>query len=198
MSTDVLEFPTQWQEAQSISEADKKLFVTFHKEAVKNEGKSIEAGRPIFDEYDHITIIEPGSRDSFVAKVKPGSEYPQRFPQQWARYKANQDQGVSGTPLSQVPWMSLAQIAEFNAVGCKTVEQLVGMPDNISQKFMGHHALKQRAQAYLAAAKDAAPALMLQAELEKRDQEISELRAMVEAMLAAKKAEQESKAPPKG
>jgi hypothetical protein len=93
--------------------------------------------------------------------------------------------------------MTVGQVAEFAAVGCKTVEQLVGMPDNLSQKFMGHHQIKQRAQVYLDAAKEAAPALKLQAELEKRDQQIAELKATVDAMMATKKAEQTAKVPAK-
>ena len=181
MSTTTLDHEMNFQDGQQ-TEADKRLYVTFFKDAVKNEFKTIEAGRPIFDEFDFIRIITPGSRDSYVTKVRANDGYTMRFPQQWARYKQNQDQNVTGTPLSAVPWLTTAQIAEFNSVGCKTVEQLVGMSDSLSGKFMGHHQTKQRAQLFLDAANNAAPALKLQAELEKRDEEIAELRKMVEAM----------------
>ena len=192
MSTATLDYDLNFQDNQQ-TEADKRLFVQFFKDAVKNEIKSKEAGRPIFDEHDFVRVITPGSRDTVITRVADGSDYALRFPAQWARYKAGQNQDVSGTPLSQLPWMSVGQVAEFAAVGCRTVEQLVGMPDNLSQKFMGHHQLKQRAQVYLDAAKEAAPALKLQAELEKRDLEIAELRTMIEAMSASKKAEQTAK-----
>ena len=192
MSTATLDYDLNFQDNQQ-TEADKRLFVQFFKDAVKNEIKSKEAGRPIFDEHDFVRVITPGSRDTVITRVADGSDYALRFHAQWARYKAGQNQDVSGTPLSQLPWMSVGQVAEFAAVGCRTVEQLVGMPDNLSQKFMGHHQLKQRAQVYLDAAKEAAPALKLQAELEKRDLEIAELRTMIEAMSASKKAEQTAK-----
>ena len=65
MSTDVLDFAMNFEDAQQ-AEADKKLLVAFYKGLEKNEFKSIEAGRPIFDEMDLIKIITPGSRDSFV------------------------------------------------------------------------------------------------------------------------------------
>jgi len=192
MSTATLDYDLNFQDNQQ-TEADKRLFVQFFKDAVKNEIKSKEAGRPIFDEHDFVRVITPGSRDTVITRVADGSDYALRFHAQWARYKAGQNQDVSGTPLSQLPWMSVGQVAEFAAVGCRTVEQLVGMPDNLSQKFMGHHQLKQRARVYLDAAKEAAPALKLQAELEKRDLEIAELRTMIEAMSASKKAEQTAK-----
>jgi len=191
MSTDTLDFAMNFEDNQQ-SEADKKLLVIFYKDVVKNEFKSTEAGRPIFDEIDLIKIITPGSRDSFVGDAN--EIYQQRFPQQWARYKAGRSQEMSGTPLNQLPWLGVGQIAEFNAVGCHTVEQLVGMSDAISQKFMGHHAIKQRAAAYLEASKAEAPLLKVQEELRKRDEEITELREMVNAMQASRKQEQAEKA----
>jgi hypothetical protein len=190
MSTDVLDFAMNFDDNQQ-TEADKRLLVAFFKDTVKNEAKSIEAGRPIFDEIDLVKIITPGSRDSFVGDAT--EQYQERFRAQWERYKAGKTQSVSGTPLNQLPWLSVSQIAEFNAVGCQTVEQLVGMPDAMSQKFMGHHAIKQKALAYLDAATNAAPMLKMQAELDKRDEQIKELQAQMAAVIAAN----EKKAPVK-
>jgi len=192
--SDVIDFAMNFQDNEQ-SDADRKLFVQFYKEAVKNQIKSVEAGRPIFDEVDHVRIITPGSRDTFVTKVGPGSGYPERFPRQWERYQAGLNQQDSGTPLTQMPWLTVGQIAELNAVGCNTVEQLVGMSDALSQKFMGHHQLKQKAQRFLDAAKEQAPTLKLQAELEKRDEQIAELQATVNKLLASKQAEETAKVP---
>lgn len=181
MSTDTIDFAMNFEDNQQ-ADADKKLLVIFYKDVVKNEVKSTEAGRPIFDEIDLVKIITPGSRDSFVGDAT--HEYQARFPQQWSRYKAGKAQEMSGTPLNQLPWLGIGQIAEFNSVGCYTVEQLVGMPDSLSQKFMGHHAIKLRAQAYLVAAKEAAPTLKMEAELKKRDEEMAQLRETVSALSA--------------
>lgn len=184
MSTETADFAMNFEDAQQ-SEADKRLLVLFYRSTLKNEPKSIAAGRPIFDEIDLVKIITPGSRDSFVGDATP--EYQARFATQWARYKAGQEQTTSGTPLSMLPWLSMSQVDEFKAVGCHTVEQLVGMPDSVSQKFMGHFQIKQRAQVYLDAASNAAPTLKMQAELEKRDEQIAELQAQVAAMLSRQK-----------
>jgi len=195
MSTDTLDYAMNFEEHQQ-SEADKKLLVIFYKDVQKNEQKSTDAGRPIFDEIDLVKIITPGSRDSFVGVATPDYQY--RFPTQWARYKAGRSQEMTGTPLNQLPWLGVGQIAEFNGVGCYTVEQLVGMPDNLSQKFMGHHAIKQRATQYMELAKAEAPVLKMQEELKKRDEEIAELRNMIEAMQSARKQEQTAKVTSKG
>ena len=177
---EAIDFAMNFDDGQQ-SEADKRLLVMFYKDVVKNEVKSIEAGRPVFDEIDLVKIITPGSRDSFVGDAT--EQYQERFPRQWARYKAGQDQNIgNGTPLNLLPWMTVAQVAEFKAVGCHTVEQLVGMSDAISQKFMGHLQIKQRAQAYLDAAKDAAPILRLNAEVERRDQQLAENAELMKAM----------------
>jgi hypothetical protein len=186
VSTETLDIQMNFEQDQQ-AEADKKLFVVFYRSTEKNATKSVEAGRPIFDEMDLIKIISPGSRDSFVGIAT--EEYQARFPTQWARYKNQQDQNMSGTPLNQLPWLGIGQIEELKAVNCHTVEQLVGMPDSISQKFMGHHAIKQRAEAYLNAAKDAAPMLKLQTELDKRDEQIAELQAQMKALIASQTAQ---------
>jgi hypothetical protein len=198
MSTDTIDFAMNFEDAQQ-QEADRKLFVVFYRDVQKNELKSIEAGRPIFDEIDLVKIVTPGSRDSFVGIAD--YEYQQRFPTHWARYKQGKSQEISGTPLNQLPWLGIAQIAEFNAVGCHTVEQLVGMADQVSQKFMGHHAIKQRAAQYLNLAKENAPLMKMEAELKKRDDEISQLQETVNALVARDKANQAAQkvaAPGKG
>lgn len=179
---ETLDFAMNFEDAQQ-NEADKKLLVLFFREAIKDETASIQAGRPIFKEVDMVKIITPGSRDSFIGDAT--EEYQQRFAAQWARYKAGRDQTQSGTPLNLLPWMTIAQVAEFNAVGCHTVEQLVGMSDALSQKFMGHHQIKQKAQAFLEAANNAAPMHRLQAELEKRDETIKQMQDQIQALITA-------------
>jgi len=73
----------------------------------------------------------------------------------------------------------------------RSVEGLVGMPDNIAQKFMGFHGIKQRAQAYLDAAAGAAPIARLSAELEQRDTKIAVLEGQMAEMIAIQKAQQQ-------
>jgi len=188
MSTDTLDYQMNFEDSQQ-AEADKKLLAVFFTEAVECGFKSQEAGRPIFEDQEMIRIMFPGQRDTVVSFVNPS--YIARFPTQYARYKAGREQLIEGTPLSALTWLTQSQIAEFKAVNCHTVEQLVGMPDNVAVRFMGHNAIKQRATTYLTLAKDAAPMLKMAAELEKRDEQIAELQRAVEAMRSV------AKAPPK-
>ena len=181
MSTATIDFDMNFQDDQQ-SDADKKLFVTFFTEAVQNESRTIDEGRPIFDDIDMIKIMYPGQRDTTVGIAHMG--YQQRFPRQWAQYKARQTQTISGTPLSSATWLSKGQVAELNSVNIHSVEQLAGMPDNVAVKFMNHHQLKQQAQAFLDAAAGNAPLLRMQAELSKRDEQIAELQAQMATMLA--------------
>lgn len=195
MPTAEIDFMMNFEDNQQ-AEADKKLLVIFYRGTEKSEYKSAEAGRPIFDEFDYVKILTPGSKDTFTGDATLAMQ--ERFPQQWARYKAGQSQEMSGTPLNNLAWLSMAQIAEFNAVGCHTVEHLVGMPDVLSQKFMGHHAIKQKAQQYLDAAASAAPLSKMQAELQKRDDEIAELNRKLNLVLAEREAENATKVAAKG
>jgi hypothetical protein len=159
---------------------DKRLVVIFYLRPVQNNVASKEAGRPIFDEIEYIKILTPGSKDTFETMVS--DEYRERFAQQYAKFQANKEQTVSGTPLDQVPWLTVGQIAEFKAVNVHSVEALVGMSDVLSAKFMGHFQIKARAKMFLEAAAGEAPALKLQAELEQRDEKIKQQEELINSL----------------
>jgi hypothetical protein len=145
-------------------DGDNKLFAVFYKATEINIEKSQEAGRPVHDEIDLIKIIIPGQRDSMVSKAT--FEYQQRFPKQWAQYKQNTAQIGSGTPLEELPFLTMAQVADLKAINVHTAEQLAGMNDSNSHSLMGFHAIKQQAQNYIEAAAGQAPLLKLQAQID--------------------------------
>lgn len=172
-------------------EQDSKLFVVFYRGAILDEVASTEAGRPVHKDVDFIKIVVPGQRDNVVAVAD--ASYKARFPKQWAQYQANAEQLGSGTPLTEVTWLSPAQIADLKAVNIRTVEQLANIPDSQSHAFMGFYGLKQRAAAYLEAAAGNAPLLQMQGELEKRDATIAALQDQIDQIMAAQKAAQAAK-----
>lgn len=184
---------------------DKRLIVMFFRNPVLNKTKTKLQGRPIYDEYDYIRILTPGSKDTFETEIVDSdegpSQYKLRFATQWDRYKSNQEQLGSGTPIDSVPWLTVGQIMEFKGVNVRTVEQLVGMADAVAQKFMGIHQIQQRARAFLEAADAAAPGLALAAQLEERDEKITELQGQMKQLIAAlakKETEEQGKLIPKG
>ena len=189
MSTAQYEHNVRDFEDQRAHDGDDRMFVIFFKDACHNETKSQEAGRPIYDEFDFIKIMSPGSKDSVVEKVNYGHQM--RFPKQWSQYQLHQEQTTSGTPLSEATFLTVAQRAEFLAMNVRSIEGLVGMPDNIAQKFMGFHGIKQLAVAYLARAADNAMDSKLVAEIAKKDGELEVMRQQISEMMAIQKAQQQ-------
>lgn len=129
--------------------ADDKLFVRFFMKPVKNEAKSLEAGRTIMEEHVMLNIKIPGDKNNDVVKdVSMQPEYIQRFPVHYERFRKNMEQ-VVGTPLNALPFLTEAQVEEYRGVNIRTVEQLAGLADVQAQTLFGSVAHKQQAQAWL-------------------------------------------------
>lgn len=139
---------------------DEKLFVQFYHGTLKNEQKSLEEGRPVFDTIPMVKILVPGDRNT-VIQAKATAEYTQRFPKQWERFTASQSQDIQGSLLSEVPIVTRGQAEELEYFKVYTVEQLADAPDSLAAKLPGFHELKRKAAAYVANAKDAAAAMKL-------------------------------------
>lgn len=163
---------------------DKKLYVNFYIRADLNSFKSAQEGRPIFDEVDYIRIIIPGDKNS-ILDTQVTEEHKHRFENQYQRFKKNQEQAVSGTPLEVWPQMTVGQVAELKAMNVHTVEQLADMPDQLAQKIMGNHGLRAKAKLFLDAAAGEAGNTKMVAELEKRDNEIKLLRDQMDQLMKA-------------
>jgi hypothetical protein len=167
----------EWQ-GLNQEEANSRLVVEFSLEPLKDEEKSAAEGRPIYVDHEWIKIRIPGDKDNNVSRaIRAGDK--ERFPQHWAAFQNKTKVVLEGTVLEEIPFLTKSQVLEFNGMGVRTAEQLVGMADSNTQKIMGYQSLKTRVNTYLEAAKGAAPALKLQAELEKRDAEIDMLKQMV-------------------
>lgn len=165
---------------------DAKLYVEFFREPVLHPGKSREAGRAVYEERDFVRIHVPGDKTSVVVRQVTEQDA-QRFAERYAKWKAGQAEAVSGTPLSALPGMTPTKVEEYKFFKLTTVEQLADANDNLGQKFMGFHADKARAKAFLEVAANNAPIERMNAELQKRDAEIENLRTMVEALQAQAK-----------
>jgi len=167
----------------------KGLTVQFSKIAEQDMDESEKQGKPVWREVEFITKWVPGDKDNVVHRPVRLMDRAE-FPDQYKAFKANEAAPVTGTPLSALPFVSMAQIAELNYYGIKTAEHLVNMSDGNGQKVMGFQQLKDKTKAYLDAIEGAAPAQALQAELTKRDEEIALLKAVVDEL--GKKVEESS------
>ena len=134
---------------------DVKLYVQFYMGAVENPEKSAEAGHPVFDSIPFVKILVPGDRNTTI-DTRAGEMYPRRFPRQWAAFKLNEDQSLTGFPLREWPAVTRGQAEEMAHLNIYTVEQLASLPDVYGAKLMGFQDLKRKAETFLAAAKESA------------------------------------------
>jgi hypothetical protein len=148
----------QFGPGQSVALAshgdDNGLFAEFRIEAVHNPAKSREEGRAIFEDKEYITIHFPGDKTKKIDRPVQFEDDngvpsdPARFPKQYARFKAQEEQAGDGLPVQQWPVLSKSQALEFKAMGIHTVEQLAGLPDT-ALNWLGARELRTQAQAWL-------------------------------------------------
>ena len=176
--------------------ADSRLQVRFYKRPVQQEQESLEAGRPIYKEFDFVHICVAGDTlteiDTYVLP-----SHKTRFPIQWANYMNRQganEPEVVGTPVAEWPLVSKSQAEELRAMKFHTVESIAGASDQQLQRMgmaagMSPYAFRDKAKSFLNLA-------TASAETDKRDQELNSLReelAKKELETAKIKAETDAK-----
>lgn len=156
--------------------ADSRLQVRFYKRPVQQEQESLEAGRPIYKEFDFVHICVAGDTlteiDTYVLP-----SHKTRFPIQWANYMNRQganEPEVVGTPVAEWPLVSKSQAEELRAMKFYTVESIAGASDQQLQRMgmaagMSPYAFRDKAKSFLNLATSSA-------ETDKREQEINSLK----------------------
>jgi hypothetical protein len=169
---------------------DEKLFVQFYMGALRNEEKSEEEGRPIFDAVPFVKILVPGDKSTLIDTIADAT-HKRRFARMWQQFEQNQTQDLSGTPLRDWPAITRAQAEELNYLNVLTVEQVATLADVYGAKVMGFHDLKRKAEAFVAQAKDSAFAqkmakqnAALKEELAAQKDEIKRLSDLFESLTA--------------
>jgi hypothetical protein len=156
--------------------ADSRLQVRFYKKPVHQEQESIDAGRPIYKEFDFVHICVAGDTLTEIDTYALNN-HKQRFPIQWANYMNRvgaDDQEVVGTPVSEWPLVSKSQAEELRAMKFHTVESIANASDQQLQRMgmaagMSPYAFRDKAKAFLNLATSSA-------ETDKREQEINALK----------------------
>ena len=180
------DFTEETRQSQSRFAEDRKLFVEFFRKPKLHPGKSREAGRAVYEEVDYVRVYVPGDKTSVVERPVDSIDAT-RFGDRYAKWKAGQEEAVSGTPLTALPGMTPAKVEEYKYFKIVTIEQLAEANDGLGGKFMGFQADKARAKAFMEVAANNAPIERMNEELQKRDMEIENLRTMVEALQAQSK-----------
>lgn len=175
---------------------DAQLVPEFYDREVLDTQATEREGRPIHKTVTYCKIIFPGDR----TKVKddpvdlvgtPGGKpsHPERFPRQWAAYKAQTEQVPEGTSLLEWPPLPRAEAKDMKAIGIHTVEQLAGMPDT-AKTWLGAREWSNKAKLWLETAQGPAGVLKLQSENEVLKGDIEMLKKQI-ADLATKTQENE-------
>jgi hypothetical protein len=178
--------------------ADSRLQVRFYKRPVQQEHESIEAGRPIFKEFDFVHICVAGDTLTEIDTYALPS-HKTRFPIQWANYMnrvgANEPD-IVGTPVSEWPIVSKSQAEELRALKFHTIEAIAHASDQQLQRMgmaagMSPYAFRDKAKAFLNLATNAAETdkreseiNSLKEELAKKDLETAKIKAETDAKLA--------------
>lgn len=166
-------------------EDDRKLHVRFFMSPVEQTAESIKAGRRVFAETEYIEIMIPGDKQTVIKRQVFDMDR-NRFAQQYARFKQGLADQTVGTPLSELVWLTAAKVKEYEFFNVKTVEQLAGTPDGsqCGQSMMGFAQDKQKASAFLAAAKGLEPINELKAKMDEKDAVIAAMQAQMADMNA--------------
>lgn len=153
----------------------------FFLDTVQDMVATERSGRPIYYEVERVELNTPGNPYSKPVK-EVTEEIRQRWPEEYARFKAGNETAVSGTPVEQLPFLKKNQVLELKALGFMTVEHLAGMTEHAIQKTPMGRRLKELAEAYLDDAKAMALVTKAQAESDSKDKRIAELELRLETL----------------
>lgn len=178
-----------WTNDSFMEDNRGKMAVFFHTVQVQNNFKTMTEKRPIFEEKIFLKKLVPG--DSTLVVDRPMREQDiDEFPIEWARFEQKKEQKVSGTPIDVWSAISETQKAEFKALHIFTIDQFAQLADSVGNKIMGFNDLRDKARAFIAAAKDSAIFDKIRAEtdakLAQQEEEMAQLRELVNQLSAKK------------
>lgn len=171
---------------------DNLVIPRFYNDAIENKAKSRQAGRPIFDDRELVEVRFAGNRQTvsvFPAHAVCGERqdedgdthkmtYAERWPDQYRRFKAKQQQVAAGTPVDELPFLTMAKRSELKALSIYTAEALAALDGNELKNIgQGGRDLKNQAQAYLDRAAGTADVSGMAAKISELEQLVAELRA---------------------
>lgn len=157
------------------------VVAVFRNIAIQNEGKSAQAGRPIFDDVEAVELRYPGSKNVGVFPAFEISHreedpelggmrkvtYAERFSKQYQQFKSRQHQTKSGTPLDYLSFLTEARRAELRALNIYTAEALTVVDgQELKNLGPGGRELKEKAAAFLAESTEHSRITKLEAEIE--------------------------------
>lgn len=165
--------------ADELEDRADRVIPNFHYKAVKNNYRSKQEGRPVYENREYIEMIVPGNATERPC-MPVREEHKERFPDAYRRFKEKQEQQIDGTPLEQWPVMDPARVSSLKDVDIYTVDQVANLPDSFASSVgPDFNELKKQAQRFLSVAESTANEERLEsmeAELQRLREENEELR----------------------
>jgi len=175
--------------------------VEFYIDAVQNNFKSSQEGRPIYEDRTFVRIQTPGDTRTTINREATDTDKA-RFPKSWESFEKGNAEVTEGTPLKQWPGVSASQVRELTHVHVRTVEQLVALSDaSIQRMGPGYQQLRQNARNWLDTAQDDAKATEAARErdaLLEQNALLKEQNETLKAQLAAKEETTSDSTPKRG
>ncbi|WKA31606.1 hypothetical protein [Bradyrhizobium roseum] len=159
---------------------DNLTVATFSNLSIKDDAASKTAGRPIYNDVPVCTLKFSANKQT--VGVFPAHEifrwhddpesgertpltYALAFPDQYRAFMNGEAQFASGTPLSELPFITQGKRLELKAINIHTAEALAVIDGNALKMLgLGGRALKEQAQAYLDTAAGTADVTAIAAE----------------------------------
>jgi len=166
---------------------NRPAYVRFERRAVTDSERTLSEGHHVSKDEDYALITPPYSKDVVEKKVAAwfasveknvrAGRIPQKHLDLWKesyrRWQDGQEPPVDGTPIKDWSSVSPAQCKNLLSAGCRSVEDLAQANDEAMRRLgMGANDLKNKAKAWLQAAKDHGPLTMQIASFEKENDQL--------------------------
>lgn len=167
----------QSQQQKRYHGANVKFFLALN----ENRQKTLEQGRPIFDEIPSISIQWPGG-DETVRKIEPQDM--QEYPDLYAAFTSGNEPVESGTPLAEWPPMTASALKELQYLGFRTIEQIAICNDDVIRKIGPLSRYVKMAQDWLDASKSSQNEVVtLRQQLEREKTRANKMQEQIEYLM---------------
>lgn len=172
--------------------AKNQPLIRFYNDAFEDKNKSEKEGRPVFRDVEMVELRFPADRNrsgifrAAATCIDPRTQkritYMERFNEQYKRFKSDQPQMVTGTPIKEAPFLTEAQRRSMKALDVYTIEQLAGLSGTqLKNLGVGGGELQQKAIAYIENARGTADVVAMAAEIERLNKLLNASNVHVEA-----------------
>jgi hypothetical protein len=159
----------------------------FFIESVIDPAASEKAGRAIYRDMERVRIQVAG--DQFSAAVHPvDAQLIDRFEEAYAKWKRKGHQQINGTPLAKWPLATPSFIKEMEFMNVYSVDDLASIADVHLDRIADGRQWRDKAAAWLKAAKDGAQTARYAAENARLRVDVAAMREQLDKLIRARPA----------